>query len=191
MVERIKTILLAHSRQSLPLDGLIPAAVTVPVFLKEGEWNLILTRRTQNLRYHKGEIAFPGGAADEGDASLLETALRETEEEVGIQRKDITLLGELDDIRTMSSFRISPYVVTFPYPYPFRVCQAEIDEMLEIPLARLQYEARCEERVAEYAGQRGKVYYYYYRSIVIWGATAKILKQLLDLIDFRAVRGYL
>ncbi len=185
MIERVKAILSSRPKRVLPLDGLTPAAVTVPLFLKEGVWNVLLTRRTQGVRHHKGEISFPGGAMDDGDASLLETALRETEEEVGIKRGAITLLGELDDIRTMSRFRVSPFVMTFPYPYLFQVCRAEIDEVLEISLAGLQTEARLEEKIAEYEGERASVYYYYYRSVVVWGATAKILKQLLDLVDFR------
>jgi 8-oxo-dGTP pyrophosphatase MutT (NUDIX family) len=184
MVERIKTVLANRPKQVLPLNGLMPAAVTVPLFLKGAGWHVLLTRRTRELRHHKGEISFPGGARDKGDTSFLETALRETEEEVGIQRDDIVLLGELDDIQTMSRFRISPFVVAFPYPYPLQICRAEIDEVLEIPLARLQTKARLEEKIAEYEGARASVYYYYYHNIVVWGATAKILKQLLDLIDF-------
>ena len=184
MIERIKAVLADRPKQTLPLDGLMPSAVTVPLFLKAGAWHVLLTRRTREVRHHKGEISFPGGAKDAADASFLETALRETEEEVGIQRDDLILLGELDDIRTMSRFQISPFVVAFPYPYPLQVCQAEIDEVLEIPLAGLQTEARLEEKPAEYEGMRASVYYYYYRNIVVWGATAKILKQLLDLIDF-------
>ena len=184
MVERIKTLLKARPKVSLPLDGLTPAAVTVPLFLKDGTWCVLLTRRTRNVRHHKGEISFPGGAMDREDASLLETALRETEEEVGIRREDVTVLGELDDIRTLSRYRVSPFVVTFPYPYPYVVCDAEIDELIEIPLVGLQKEARLEERPARYEGNSAVVYFYYYRSVVVWGATAKILKQLLDMVDF-------
>ncbi len=186
MVERIKAVLAAYPKRSLPLNGLTPAAVTVPLFLKDGQWCVLLTKRTQKVRHHKGEISFPGGAKDDGDASLLETALRETEEEVGIRREDVTLLGELDDIRTLSHFRVSPFVITFPYPYPYTVCDTEIDTLLEIPLVGLQKEARLEERPAIYEGSSATVYFYYYRDVVIWGATAKILKQLLDRIDFSA-----
>jgi len=185
VIKRIKAVLAERPKQVLPLGSLRPSAVTVPLFLKADVWHVLLTRRTREVRHHKGEISFPGGAKDAADTSFLETALRETEEEVGIQRSDITLLGELDDIRTMSRFRISPFVVAFPYPYPLRICQAEIDEILEIPLSGLQTEARLEEKPAEYEGLRASVYYYYFHNIVIWGATAKILKQLLDLIDFR------
>lgn len=184
MIERIKRAIASRPKRHLPVDGLKPAAVTVPLFLKGEEWHVLLTRRTQEVRHHKGEISFPGGAADLQDASLLETALRETEEEVGIHRENVGVLGELDDIQTMSRFRISPFVITFPYPYPFQVCRAEIEELLEIPLGRLQSDARLVEKTAEYEGLRAKVYYYYFRDVVIWGATAKILKQLLDLVDF-------
>ncbi len=184
MIEQVKKAIASRPKRYLPVDGLKPAAVTVPLFLKGDEWHVLLTRRTQEVRHHKGEISFPGGAVDPQDASLLETALRETEEEVGIHRKDVTFLGELNDIQTMSRFRISPFVIVFPYPYPFQVCRAEIDELLEIPLGRLQRDARLEEKTAEYEGLRAKIYFYYFRDVVIWGATAKILKQLFDLVDF-------
>ncbi len=185
MIEEIRKILSSRVKLVLPLGNLTPAAVTVPLFEKEEQWHVLLTRRTQGVRHHKGEISFPGGAWDETDTSLLDTALRETEEEVGIRREDMEVLGELDDIRTMSHFRISPYVVTFPYPYPFRACDAEIDEILEISLAGLQHEARVEEKLAEYENQQATVYYFHYQTVVIWGATAKILKQLFDLVDFK------
>ena len=185
MIEQIRKVLSSRDKHGLPLEGLTPAAVAVPLFEKGGEWHVLLTRRTQGVRHHKGEISFPGGAWDATDTSLLDTTLRETEEEVGIRREDMVVLGELDDIRTMSRFRISPFVTAFPYPYPYRVCEAEIDEILEIPLAGLQDEARVEEKMAEYENQRARVYYFYYRSVVIWGATAKILHQLLGLVDFR------
>lgn len=185
MIERIRSALSILHKNVLPLNGLTPAAVTVPLFLKDGAWMVLLTRRSQGVRYHKGEISFPGGAMDDGDANLLETALRETEEEVGIKRHDMSLLGELDDIRTISHFRVSPFVVTFSYPYPIDPCRDEIDEVLKVPLGKLQAEAQMEERSIVYEGEHLPVYYYYYSSIVIWGATAKILKQLLDLIDFR------
>jgi len=184
MIDRIRAAIAAHPKKALPLGELTPAAVTVPIFLKNGEWMVLLTRRTQKVRHHKGEISFPGGARDDGDTTLWETALRETEEEVGIRGDALSLLGELDDIRTMSRFRVTPFVVTFSYPYPLNVCRAEIDEILEIPLSGLQNEARLEEKVAKYEGEQALVYFYYYRSLVIWGATAKILKQLLDMVDF-------
>jgi len=184
MIERIREALAAHPKKTLPLGGLTPAAVTVPVFLKNGEWMILLTRRTQGVRHHKGEISFPGGARDDGDVSLWETALRETGEEVGIQRDALSFLGELDDVRTLSRFRITPFVVTFSYPYPLDICRAEIDEILEVPITGLLDKNRMEEKITEYEGENFSVYYYYYRSIVIWGATAKILKQLLDIVDF-------
>src|SRR5262245_56549999 len=87
-----------------------PAAVLVPFLEKEGETYLLFTRRTESVRDHKGQISFPGGARDPGDPSLRETALRETEEEIGVPRHAVEVLGELDDYVTVTNYMITPYV---------------------------------------------------------------------------------
>ena len=97
------------------------AAVLVPFFEREGDYHLLFTLRTSNMPAHKGDVSFPGGRADKKDASLLHTALRESEEELGLRPSDVQQIGPLDDLRTMASnYVVTPYVGVIPYPYDFQ-----------------------------------------------------------------------
>jgi 8-oxo-dGTP pyrophosphatase MutT (NUDIX family) len=162
--------------------NLMPAAVLIPLFVREGEYNLLFTRRTETVEHHKGQISFPGGRRDPEDPDLLATALREAEEEMGIQRKDVRIVGELDDICTVTNFCVAPFVGLIPYPYPFQINLHEIEEVLEIPLAILLNKAHFREEIRERNGQSYPAFFYQYKHHAIWGATARILKQLLDLL---------
>jgi 8-oxo-dGTP pyrophosphatase MutT (NUDIX family) len=162
--------------------NLMPAAVLIPLFVREGEYNLLFTRRTETVEHHKGQISFPGGRRDPEDPDLLATALREAEEEMGIRRKDVRIVGELDDICTVTNFCVTPFVGLIPYPYPFQVNLHEIEEVLEIPLAVLLNKAHFREEIRERSGQSYPAFFYQYKHHAIWGATARILKQLLDLL---------
>ena len=158
------------------------AAVLVPLFQKEGDCHLLFTRRSEEVKYHKGEISFPGGMVDEEDKELINTALREADEEIGVKESDVQVLGVLDDIVTITEFIVTPIVGLFPYPYPFKVSEAEIAELIEVPLASLIDENNFSEREIFRGGQKEVVYAYQYGEHIIWGATARILNQFLDLI---------
>lgn len=163
-------------------DRLKRAAVLIPVFKKDGEYHLLFTRRTDLVEHHKGQISFPGGRQDPEDQDLLTTALREAEEEMGIHKEDVRILGELDDICTVTDFCVSPFVGLIPYPYPFRPNPHEIAEIIEVPLAALLDPERLRREFREHAGRTWPVYFYRHGRHTIWGATASILKQLLDLL---------
>jgi len=158
------------------------AAVLVPLFQKEGNCHLLFTKRSEEVKYHKGEISFPGGVVDEEDSELISTALREADEEIGLKESDVQIIGVLDDIVTITEFIVTPIVGLFPYPYPFKVSEAEIAELIEVPLASLIDEDCFSEREIPRGGQKEIVYAYQYGKHIIWGATARILKQFLDLI---------
>lgn len=161
--------------------GLRRAAVLVPLYQADGETFLLLTRRTQMVEHHKGQIAFPGGAADEGE-DLLQTALRETYEEIGISPEQVEILGRLPDTEvTVSGFRVTPYVGAIPHPYPFRLNAEEIKDLVSVPLAAFRDPANLRVEQREWTpGRRTKVYYYTYEGQTIWGATARIIKDLVD-----------
>src|SRR5437667_5720121 len=108
--DRIKELLGTRSKNVIADWDMKPSSVLVPLFLKDGEYHMLFTRRTDHLRNHPGQISFPGGRRDETDASLLETALREAEEELGLMRGDVKVLGELDDMFTATQYRITPFV---------------------------------------------------------------------------------
>jgi len=182
MEKRIKEILDCREKTCIDDPGMTRAAVLIPLFKKNGEYHILFTRRTDKVEHHKGQISFPGGRKDEADKDLLATALREAEEEMGIRREDVQVLGELDDICTVTHFCVSPFVGVIPYPYPFRVSPREIEEVIEVPLAVLFEKSNLRKEFRELQGKRWPVYYYQYDRHTIWGATASILKQLLDLL---------
>ncbi|MBI4294737.1 MAG: CoA pyrophosphatase [Chloroflexi bacterium] len=158
----------------------MPAAVLLPLFDKEGHYHLLLTKRTQHLAHHKGQICFPGGACQPEDQAPLTTALREAAEELGLLASDVEVLGRLDDTSTLSSnFLITPFVGVIPYPYRFLVNGDEIEELIEIPLIALLSSTSFYEGSAE-SSTPGPCYRY--GGHVIWGATARILGQFLGLL---------
>ena len=182
MEEKIRGILAGREKTCIQDDRLKRAAVLIPVFKKDGAYHLLFTRRTDRVEHHKGQISFPGGRQDPEDADLLATALREAEEEMGLRKEDVRILGELDDICTVSDFCVAPFVGLIPYPYPFRPSPHEIDEMIEVPLASLLDPARSRREFREHGGLTWPVHFYEHGRHTIWGATASILKQLLDLL---------
>ncbi len=183
MEDKIREILGGRKKKVIRESELTPSAVLLPLFWKEGKIHLLFTRRTEGVKNHKGQISFPGGTQDEGDENLRATALRESFEEVGIKSEDVKILGELDDITTITNYCISPFVGIIPYPYEFVVNQAEIAELIEVPVsALLEPKVFKQENTYIHQGRPYPVYYFSYGNTVIWGATAKIVKQFLELI---------
>lgn len=181
--ERVRAILAQHTPRTVAEWEARPAAVLVPLFLKDGRWHLLFTQRTETVQDHKGQISFPGGRHDPDDPSMLATALRETHEEIGLDPQDVTILGQLDEMYTVTQYRISPFVGVIPYPYPFRVNPAEIAELIEIPLEAFLDPANLEQRErAVLVGPPVPVYFYHIGSYTIWGVTARIVKDLLEKI---------
>ena len=161
-----------------------PAAVLVPVYPVAGEEFLVLTRRTDRVEYHKGQIAFPGGARDQGDTSPVETALRESWEEIGLRPADVEVLGQLDDHVTVTGFCITPVVGVIRYsPYLFRPNPDEVAELLEVPLRWLLDPAQGKSRILERGGQRVIDFFWEYQGHIIWGATGRILRGLVELLS--------
>jgi 8-oxo-dGTP pyrophosphatase MutT (NUDIX family) len=181
-IDQIGKILSSRKRKVIEHHPFSHAAVLVPLFQKEGDCHLLFTKRSEQVKYHKGEISFPGGVVDEEDKELINTALREAFEEIGLKEDDVKIIGVLDDIVTVTEFIVTPIVGFFTYPYPFKVSEVEIAELIEVPLASLLEEDCFSEREIFRGGQNEIVYAYQYERHIIWGATARILKQFLDLI---------
>ena len=181
-VDRIQNILSKRERRGIEHPPFSHAAVLVPLFKKGEDCHLLFTKRTDQVKYHKGQISFPGGASDEEDSDLGETALREAFEEVGLKRGDVEIIGTLDDIVTVTEFIVTPFVGHFSYPYPFKTSPIEIAELIEVPLSSLLEKDCFQEREIMQENQRMIVDSYQYGRHIIWGATARILKQFLDLI---------
>lgn len=160
---------------------LICAAVLVPLLSKNGEWHVLVTQRSQHVEHHKGQMSFPGGACDSGDADLEATALRETFEEIGVAPESVEVLGALDDFVTITDFVVTPFVGVIPYPFDYQLSRCEVDAVVEVPLSHLQDRSHLRVEQRQYQGRTHDVLFWDYGAYTIWGATASILKGLLDL----------
>lgn len=153
-----------------------PCAVLVPL-IQDHDLKVVFARRTEDRSLHSGQVCFPGGKACAEDADLLATALREAEEEVGIRPEDVDVLGQLDDVNTMTGYRITPYVGLIRAPYPFALNGREIAHLIEVPLQELLLPDRFEIDTALIGRP---VLRFMAGDELIWGATARIAKQLAD-----------
>jgi 8-oxo-dGTP pyrophosphatase MutT (NUDIX family) len=180
--QRIQGILSSRVRNTVEAPSLICAAVLIPLLSKGGEWHVLVTQRTQHVEHHKGQISFPGGACEPVDADLLATALRETFEEIGVPPKSVEILGALDDFVTITNFVVTPFVGVIPHPFSYRLNGREVDAAIEVPLSHLQDRAHLHMEQREYRGRLHDVLFWDYGPYTIWGATAHMLKSLLDLL---------
>jgi 8-oxo-dGTP pyrophosphatase MutT (NUDIX family) len=181
LLQQIRSFLADYQPTRLSVDKTTPAAVLLLLYEKDGEPHILLTRRTNYVEHHKGETSFPGGAFDAEDGDLLTTALRETEEEIGVHPQDVEVLGRLDDIVTITDFLVSPFVaVLSAADYPFVVNAKEVAELVEVPLRHLMDERNLARAMQPFRDRVVPILTYSYGDHRIWGATARILKGFLD-----------
>jgi 8-oxo-dGTP pyrophosphatase MutT (NUDIX family) len=182
MKHKITEILRNYQKRKITDANMIPSAVLIPLFCREGQCHMLFTERSSELSSHKGQVCFPGGASQPGDSSLLHTALREAEEEIGLKPEDVEIIAELDDITTVSTgYVISPFVAFIPYPYPFKVNHQEITEVFSVPLSFLVDRDHLKKDCQISDSQVFTTPCYQYAGHVIWGATSRILRQLIEI----------
>ena len=159
------------------------SAVLIPLYKDRGIYHIVFIKRTETVKEHKGQISFPGGAREKEDKSLLDTALRESWEEIGLDIKDVEIIGEMDDeITTTSNFIVTPYIGVLSWPYNFVMNADEVDDVICVPVPAL-LEKGCQRPDTEVLnGVKVESCAYHYRGKVIWGATARILSKFLDMI---------
>jgi len=183
MKEQIRRALAAREKRTISTDGLARSAVLVPLFEKDGRCHIVFTKRTDHLHHHKGQISFPGGGCHEEDRSMLETALRESREEIGLKESDVEILGELDDAATIVSlYHIVPFVGAIPYPYDFKLDKFEVAEVFALPLDDLMNKAIRKSESYTFGDMQIEMYSYELDGRLIWGATAWMLSQLIEII---------
>jgi 8-oxo-dGTP pyrophosphatase MutT (NUDIX family) len=164
------------------------AAVLVPLYVESGHLWTVLTKRAENLPHHRGQVAFPGGGRETGEAPW-DAALRESEEEIGLPRARVLRLGELDEVGTPSGFRIVPCVGAIPYPIELEANPGEIDEIFAAPLTELANPRLAEDREVRINGQRRTLRIYHVGRFVVWGVTARILQNLLARVGIASTFG--
>ena len=177
----LKEVLAQNGAPGASPDGLRPAGVLVPLCERGGEVTVVLARRSERVPHHKGQICFPGGSRDPGDADLFATALREAREELGIRRENVELIGAMEPVPTVTGFFIQPYVVQISGETRFSLDDFEMEEVFEVPLSVFaDYDRyRCAETT--FLGEEYRVYFFDYGPHTIWGATARILHRLAEL----------
>ena len=182
-IVRLRQALSQRQKRHIVDASRVPSAVLVPIYYKQGQYYILFTKRTEKVKEHKGQITFPGGAYQEGeDRTLVDTALRECAEEIGLMADRVEILGELDDMITTSNYIISPFVAIIPWPYPFKVNQWETEEIIEVPISALLNKDCLRQETKSVDGETVTSYFYHYQGRVIWGTTATILNQFLDIL---------
>lgn len=178
-VDDIRRHLVGFRRTEIHNPQLTSAGVLMLLFQKKEAIHLLLSRRTDSVEHHKGQISFPGGVRDHDDRTIIDTALRETEEEIGIRGPRIEVLGVLNDFQTPSGFCMTP-VVGFIRSIPaLRLNPQEVNEVFDVPLSFFLNSAneRVEQRLR--GTTMANVYFYRYGDYEIWGATAAIIRSFL------------
>ena len=185
--EEIKRRLRSRGIRTVDKPDYMPAAVMIILMNKQKEPHVLLTKRTHDVRTHKGEMSMPGGGFDETDGDILGTALRETFEEVGIKPDDIDIIGRFDEFISIYKFHVSTFVGTVDYPYRYIINRSEIEDYVEAPLSIFVNKEYDKVDTIEYEGSKHNIYYYNYNGFTIWGLTARILT------DFgsKVIKGYL
>ena len=178
---QVRSALAAHQRLVLP-SGPTPAAVLLPLTPQPDGYGVLFTQRAQHLNHHPGEFSFPGGVRHPEDSDMLATALRETWEEVGIAPEDVDVLGTLDDTRSIHGYLVTPYVGVYPENYSLKFNPQEIDKSICVPLSHLVQPAYFRTEDWNWQGRTHPVHFFAYGEYEIWGMTAGILKQFLDLL---------
>jgi 8-oxo-dGTP pyrophosphatase MutT (NUDIX family) len=184
VIKQLKKYLAQRQKISITNPSRTKAAVLIPIYQKDGQYHIIFIQRTDKVRAHKNQISFPGGAYEKADEILEHTALRESMEEIGLNPADVEILGELDDLETtITGYIISPFVGLIPYPYEFKTDDFETEEIIDVPLSVLLDQRDCDDEPVYINGIMIPEYTYRHGSKVIWGATARILHQLLGIIS--------
>jgi 8-oxo-dGTP pyrophosphatase MutT (NUDIX family) len=184
---KLKQLLSLRQQRLITDTARIPSAVLLPLFISKGRFHILFIKRTETVKVHKGQISFPGGTCEKGETRLA-TALRECAEEVGLRARDVEILGELDDELTVSSnYVVSTFVGMMPWPYRFKLNKEEVAETIELPIAELLARECRQPYYIEPQNKAADSYAYYCQDRVIWGATARILDQFLEVFT-RAAR---
>ncbi|MFQ5942054.1 MAG: NUDIX hydrolase [Anaerolineales bacterium] len=169
-----------------------PAAVLIPLYQEEGAWKLLFTRRTDSVDVHAGQISFPGGRIEASDGTATAAALREAEEEIGLDPSDVETLGQLNPLLTVTQFLVTPVVGIIPWPYSFALNSTEVARIFGVPIDWLADPRNLEvkERQPLIPGRNVLVYYFKeFDGETIWGVTARITVDFLQILDASGLRS--
>ena len=183
LIDRVRRVIADAPHLIIDDPSLTPAGVMVLIYPCKDDYFILLQKRSSRVDSHKGEISFPGGKRDPDDDTLLDTALRETHEEMGIDPRDVEVLGPLDETATTTGFCTSPFAGTIPYPYEFSPQEEEVAEVLEVPVSSLMDGAKRRDEIRIINGDLQYAPSFAYDGHIIFGATARILGRFIELLE--------
>lgn len=190
-INRIQHLLDLERKKRNAMDSYIPqgtlkkAAILIPFVCVDGCWSLLFTRRADTLSNHRGQVSFPGGGMDEGDETPVETALREANEEIGLKKTGIHIIGHMPDFVTNSNYLVTPIVSWVEWPVPLEISSHEVSRVFTIPVDWLTNANNWEERLYSHPnGLYGTVIFYnLFDGELLWGISAKITIDLFNILD--------
>ena len=188
-IQEVRARLASPPARRLPVAEHRHASVLVPLYVEAGELWTLLTRRTENLPTHRGQIAFPGGGRETGEDPWA-AALRESAEEIGLDVQRVLRLGELDEVATPSGFSIVPCVGAIPAGFEPKPNPEEIDEVFGVPVSALANPRLIEDREVRINDQRRTLRIYHVGRHLVWGVTARILQSLLTRLGIDTTAAY-
>lgn len=177
----LRRTLATRPAEEFEIAWLKRACVMIPLVPVDGRWHLLFSRRSPELTVHSGQISFPGGRANRGER-LVDAALREMHEEVGVDPSIVDVIGRLDDVITRTGFLVAPFVGVLAARPAYVIQASEVDEIFEVPMDDLLSDGMPEVRYVDYRGGRYPVYVYPTGLMDIWGLTGRILKGFLDIV---------
>ena len=189
LLTELESVLAERTPVSMNGHDVRPAAVLLLVFPRNGQYYVHVQKRSRHLKSHAGEACFPGGKPKPQDENLLATALREAHEEENINPDDVTILGRLNDTPTRTGYAMKVFVGTIPQPYVYRPNPQEVDEVVDVPLSALQDPANWREETRWQDGGLTTAHSYAYGPHIIYGATAKVVREFLDVVDTVHLNG--
>ena len=184
--EEIRNLLSNRPEKGMSLPGNAPfrrAAVLIPLLHIDGEWHILFTRRTETVQDHKGQVSFPGGASEGIDKSAAETALREAREEIGLNPEDVRVLGYMSQYPSITDFLVTPVVGRIKWPFEMKISMSEVGRVFTIPIKWLADPQNREEKlITRPGGQVWVSYYKPYDNEILWGLTARITVNFLEVL---------
>ena len=187
---RLRRVLKEGTQEAPAKVRATPAAVLVPLYYSDATWNVLYTRRTDQVDVHPGQVSFPGGRLEQSDGGAIRAALREAEEEIGLNPSRVDVLGRMDDFLTVTQFTVTPVVGVIPWPCDLRPNPIEVAATFGVPLRWLADVSNRSSSIQPSPGGEGDVTVHFfepYQGHLIWGATARITLRLLDLVELAAL----
>ncbi|MGA9405642.1 MAG: CoA pyrophosphatase [Bacteroidota bacterium] len=178
----IREKLVHYQRRIIDKNTLTKSAVLIPIVNTEKGLELLFTKRSETVEHHKGQISFPGGATDEADLSPADTALRESLEEIGLERSAISILGVMDDLQTPTGFVVTPVIGFIQKLPPLRINLEEVAQVIFVPLVRFFDDGLRHSIMKERDGVMVEVFSYEVWEEPVWGATAFFVNQLVNVL---------